>query len=399
MKNNWQTKKIVEVCDFYNGLWKGKSPPYIKVGVIRNTNFTKEGTLDCSDIAYLDVEEKQFLNRKLIYGDIILEKSGGGPKQPVGRAVIFKKQDGDFSFSNFTSAIRVKKSNGLDFNFLHYFLFFSYISGITEKMQSHSTGIRNLDSKLYKNIEIPFPPLLEQHRIVKILDEVFENVAKAKENAEKNLQNSKELFESYLQGVFSNEKWEDSNLGDVCDVEYGYTEKAKSKGGYRFVRITDTDDNGLLTQEKKMYINSFKEVGKYILNDGDLLMARTGASAGNVLLFEGDEKAVFASYLIRMKFKKEILSKLYWYFSKSKLYWDQVKQLSAGSAQPQFNGGALKQIVFKFPESIDEQKSIVTKLDALSAETKKLETIYKYKLTNLEELKKSVLKKAFAGEL
>ncbi|MBI5412116.1 restriction endonuclease subunit S [Candidatus Peregrinibacteria bacterium] len=101
-----------------------------------------------------------------------------------------------------------------------------------------------------------------------------------------------------------------------------------------------------------MYIDSFDEANKYILTDGDLLMARTGASAGNLLFFEGDEKAVFASYLIRMKFKKEILSKLYWYFSKSKLYWDQVRQLSAGSAQPQFNGGALKQIVFPFPKSI-----------------------------------------------
>ncbi|KKP77622.1 MAG: Restriction endonuclease S subunit-like protein, partial [Candidatus Moranbacteria bacterium GW2011_GWF2_35_39] len=82
MKTDWQTKKLSEVCDFYNGLWKGKNPPYIKVGVIRNTNFTREGNLDDSDIAYLEVEKKQFENRKLIYGDIILEKSGGGPKQP-----------------------------------------------------------------------------------------------------------------------------------------------------------------------------------------------------------------------------------------------------------------------------------------------------------------------------
>lgn len=127
-------------------------------------------------------------------------------------------------------------------------------------------------------------------------------------------------------------------------------------------------------------------------------MARTGASAGNLLLFEGDEKAVFASYLIRMKFKKEILSKLYWYFSKSKLYWDQVGQLSAGSAQPQFNGGALKQIILPFPKSLSEQKSIVKRLDALSGETKRLEGIYKQKLSDLEELKKSVLKSAFAGK-
>lgn len=238
-KTNWQTKKLGEVCDFYNGLWKGKKPPYIEVGVIRNTNFTKDGELDDADIAYLEVEKKQFENRKLTYGDIILEKSGGGPKQPVGRVVIFNKKEGDFSFSNFTSAIRVKKSSELDFNFLHRFLFFSYISGITEKMQSHSTGIRNLDSKLYKNIEIPLPPISEQKRIVKILDEFFADVAKAKENAEKNLQNAKEIFGSYLQSVFANlgKDWEEKRLGEVCDTGAGGTPLKAHKDYYENGKI------------------------------------------------------------------------------------------------------------------------------------------------------------------
>ncbi len=135
------------------------------------------------------------------------------------------------------------------------------------------------------------------------------------------------------------------------------------------------------------------------MGNGDLLMARTGASAGNVLFFESNEKAIFASYLIRMKFRKNLLSKLYWYFSKSKHYWDQVRQLSAGSAQPQFNGGAVKQILFRYPKSLTVQKTIVKKLDALAAETKNLENIYERKIADLEELKKSVLKRAFVGEL
>lgn len=84
-KAEWQTRKLVDVCEFSNGLWKGEKPPFVNVGVIRNTNFTKDGTLDDSDIAYLDVEAKQFEKRRLQLGDVILEKSGGGPKQPVGR--------------------------------------------------------------------------------------------------------------------------------------------------------------------------------------------------------------------------------------------------------------------------------------------------------------------------
>ena len=73
----WKKKKLSEFCEFSNGLWTGKKPPFQKVGVIRNTNFTKDCLLDDSDIVYLDVEQSQFQKRKLQYGDIILEKSGG----------------------------------------------------------------------------------------------------------------------------------------------------------------------------------------------------------------------------------------------------------------------------------------------------------------------------------
>ncbi|MCX8472609.1 MAG: restriction endonuclease subunit S, partial [Sediminibacterium sp.] len=121
---NWEIKKLGEVCVFSNGLWIGKKPPFQKVGVIRNTNFTKDCQLDESNIVFLDVEQSQFSKRKLKYGDIILEKSGGGPKQPVGRVVIFNKTEGDFSFSNFTSVIRIKEHKVVNFNFLHLYLFF-----------------------------------------------------------------------------------------------------------------------------------------------------------------------------------------------------------------------------------------------------------------------------------
>jgi restriction endonuclease S subunit len=174
--------------------------------------------LNDTDIVFLDVELSQFKKRKLKYGDIILEKSGGGPKQPVGRVVIFDKKEGDFSFSNFTSVIRVKHQSEVDFNFLHRYLVFEYVSGATEKMQSHSTGIRNLKFDEYKEIEIPLPPISEQQRIVSILDECFAAIDKAKANAEQNLKNAKELFESYLQGLFNNNNWETRTFNEVCEI-------------------------------------------------------------------------------------------------------------------------------------------------------------------------------------
>jgi len=191
MNNGWQTKTLEDACQFSNGLWKGEKPPFVNVGVIRNTNFTKEGALDDTDIAYLDVEAKKLEKRRLQFGDIILEKSGGGPKQAVGRVALFDKSDGNFSFSNFTAALRVLNNRELDFRFLHKFLYWTYLSGITEGMQSHSIGIRNLDGDAYKAIKISFPPLPEQQRIVGILDKAFAGIATAKASAEKNLHNAR----------------------------------------------------------------------------------------------------------------------------------------------------------------------------------------------------------------
>ena len=197
MKKEWEIKTLGEVCDVINGLWTGKTPPYINVGVIRNTNFTKDCKLNDDDIAYLDVEIKQYQKRKLQYGDLIIEKSGGGPKQPVGRAIIFNKQEGEFSFSNFTSALRINKEI-VDFRFVHKVLLYKYLNGETEKMQSHTIGIRNLDFKLYKEISIPIPPIKEQEEIVEKLDKGFELIDSLKETAKKNLDNAKELFQSVL---------------------------------------------------------------------------------------------------------------------------------------------------------------------------------------------------------
>ena len=167
MKTKWPTKKLAEVCEFQNGLWTGKKPPYKRVCVLRNTNFkNNDGSLNYDDVAEIEVEEKQLEKRLLQPNDIILERSGGGPTQPVGRVVFFDKA-GEYSFSNFTSRLRVFDTNELMPKFLHWFLMLQYISGKTENLQKQTTGIRNLIFAEYKEIEIPLPPLEEQKRIVK----------------------------------------------------------------------------------------------------------------------------------------------------------------------------------------------------------------------------------------
>lgn len=196
-------KKLDNLCDFISGLWTGKKPPYIKVGVIRNTNFHKSGNLDFSDIAELNVEVKQFSTRQLRFGDIILEKSGGGPKQPVGRVCVFEKKEGLFSLSNFTSAIRIKNPKELDYKYLNYYLKHLYITGETEKIQTNSTGIRNLQLGLYKEFLVPLPSLRIQQTIFAKLDAIFAEIDKATTAVETKVLELKSLKKSILKKAFN----------------------------------------------------------------------------------------------------------------------------------------------------------------------------------------------------
>lgn len=406
MKQDWDIKKLGDICEFGNGLWTGKKPPFINVGVIRNTNFTKEGKLDDSDIVYLDVEQSQFVKRMLKYGDLILEKSGGGPKQPVGRVVIFDKEVGNYSFSNFTSLIRIKNLNQIDFNYLHLYLFFSYISGVTETMQSHSTGIRNLKFDEYKQISVPIPPLPEQKRIVAILDESFASIAKAKANTEQNLNNARELFESYLQSVFASkgEGWEEKRVKELGITQTGTTPKTSEKENYGdfipFIKPADIDVTGIgdLRYDNEGLSEIGLKTGRTMAS-GSVLMVCIGATIGKVGYAE---RAVSCNQQINSLTSKPEYEPKFFYYAMSSTEFQEKVLLEGKGAQatlPIINKSKWENLTIRFPKTKSEQQLIVQKLDALSSETKRLESIYQQKLRDLEELKKSILQKAFNGEL
>lgn len=402
MKKGWKTKTLEEACQFSNGLWKGEKQPFVKVGVIRNTNFTKEGTLDDSDIAYLDVEAKKFEKRRLQFGDIILEKSGGGPKQPVGRVALFDKEEGDFSFSNFTAALRVIEPDDLDFRFLHKFLHWTYVSGVTEGMQSNSTGIRNLDGDAYKAIEITFPPLAEQQRIVGLLDEAFEGLATAKANAEKNLQNARALFESHLQSVFTQrgEGWVEKKLEEIGKTQTGSTPKTSDQSNYgefiSFVKPGDFNTDGTLDYDKDGLSESGAEDARIVPADS-VLMVCIGATIGKCGYCDQD---VTTNQQVNALTPSDGSSNRFIYYQMlTETFQRKVIHASGQATLPIINKSKWSALSVWLPPKVAEQKEIAAQFDALSTETQRLARIYEQKLAALEALKKSLLHQAFSGEL
>ena len=392
---------------FSNGLWKGEKPPFVRAGVIRNTNFTKEGTLDDSDIAYLDVEAKKLEKRSLQFGDVILEKSGGGPKQPVGRVILFDKTEGVFSFSNFTAALRVRDPKTLDFRFLHKFLHWTYVSGTTEGMQSHSTGIRNLDGNAYKAIKIKFPSLAEQQRIVTLLDEAFDCIATARANAEQNLQNARALFESQLQSVFlqRGDGWQETKdpLSSLCEliVDCEHKTAPTQEEGIPSIRTPNVGKGNLLLDgvyrvSEATYTEWTRRAEP---REGDLIFARE-APAGNVGVVPPNLRVCLGQRTVlirpnRAVFVPDFLALLLLCPAMQKTLLGH----SRGATVQHVNMKDIRALNVGAIPNLLVQTEIVEKFAAVRIATQRLESIYQRKLAALDALKKSLLHQAFSGEL
>ena len=407
MKKGWQSKTLERACQFTNGLWKGEKPPFMKVGVIRNTNFTKEGTLDDSDISYLDVEAKKLEKRRLHFGDIILEKSGGGPKQPVGRVALFDKKEGDYSFSNFTAVLRVLEPHNLDFRFLHKFLYWTYLSGVTEGMQSHSTGIRNLDGEAYKAIKIAFPPLPEQQRIVGIVDEAFEGIATAKANAKKNLQNARALFESHLQSIFtqSGKSWKEQRLGEVAEsISTGPFGTMLHKcdyvpDGIPIVNPMNILNSKIVPSSKMMVSEETRDrLSTYVLKAGDIVVARRGELGRCALISEREAGWLCGTGSFFIRLSDAMDGEFFVAFFGSAQFKEHLEASSVGTTMSSLNHGILKELSIPVPP-LAEQRRIIKRAHDLRSENQRFASLYERKLAALDELKKSLLHRAFNGEL
>jgi type I restriction enzyme S subunit len=199
-----------------------------------------------------------------------------------------------------------------------------------------------------------------QEEIVRILD-TFTTLT-AELTAE--LTARRKQYEYYRDSLLTRDtQIEVKKLGEIATFTYGFTDKAKDKGSARFIRITDINDDGVLNPNDAKYIDLSPENEKYRVKEGDLLMARTGATYGKTLYVPNDEPAIYASFLIKISLDNSmILNRYYWHFSKSSLYWNQANNLVSKGGQPQFNSNALCHIAIPLPP-LDVQERIVNVLD------------------------------------
>lgn len=292
----------------------------------------------------------------------------------------------------------IRSHSNLDRNFLFYFL----LSKQDEISGTEGAVFASINKNDIQQIQIAVPALSEQQRIVGILDEAFDSIATAKANAEKNLKNARALFESHLQAVFTQrgKRWVEKTLGDVCILRSGTTlpkEIEKPSGEIPYLKVADmniSDNlNGITCSSR--YVNKDDVNASNLLPVGTTIFPKRG---GAILTNKKRlTTCVICADLNIMGVtpKRGLLPEfLFNYFLRVDL-----REINNGSSIPQINNYSIEPLLIAFPESVIEQQAVVDKLASLSDETQRLESICRRKLAALDELKKSLLHKAFSGEL
>lgn len=201
------------------------------------------------------------------------------------------------------------------------------------------------------NLSFPLPPLAVQEEIVAEI-----------ESYQKIIDGARQVVENYKPTIMIDPTWESVELGSVASLKYGFTDTARETGDARFIRITDITPDGLLSENNPKYIDLNGENKDYLLNKGDIVVARTGATYGKTALFEKDYPAVFASFLIKVILPQDLIrNEYYWIFAQTEEYWKQARSLVSGGAQPQFNANAISRVKVPVP-SLGEQNRIVNQV-------------------------------------
>ena len=374
MKEGWEIKKLGEIVEVLD---KFRKP------------ITKKDRLE-GDFPYYGATGILSYVNSFIFSEKLILIGEDGAKWASGDNTSFIV-DGKYWVNNHAHVIKPFRNIVLD-EWIVYYLNFSdltpFITGMT---------VPKLNQEKMRSIEVPLPPLPEQERILAILDEAFAAIDKAKVNAEKNLKNAKELFESYLQGLFENkgDGWEEKSLGEIGKplmCKRILKHQTKPEGEIPFYKIGTFGKKPDAFISKELY-DEFRN--KYSFpKKGDILISASG-TIGRRVRYDGEPAFFQDSNIVWIDNDEKQVLNDYLYVFYEFCDW----QPSKGATISRLYNSNLTSIKVSFPKSKEEQKNLLIKIDALSSETKRLESIYQQKLNDLEELKKSILQKAFNGEL
>ncbi len=378
MKKDWEIKKLGDVCE----IARGGSPRPIKDYITMDEdgiNWIKIGDTDPSGKLIYTTSEKikpagLKKSRYVEAGDFLLSNS-----MSFGRPYILQTNgcihDGWLVLKNY------QKSLYLDF---FYYLLLSPNVQKQFEIEAKGSTVRNLNTEIVSNINVSYPPLEEQKRIVKILDEKFAQLETIKTNAQTNLQNAKDLFQSQLTRAFSNTTWEKKRLDEVCSRIFAGGDKPQ---------IVSKEISK--TCQIPIFANAITDDGLYgYTNEATVFDKCLTISARGTIGFTCIRNKPFVPIVrLLVLIPKDEIN-----ISYLKYGCDTLTITNTGSSIPQLTVPMIKDYKIPLPP-LSEQKHIVKELDTLSEKVCQLQEIYTKQIANCDELKQAYLQKAFEGEL
>ncbi|EHC3130879.1 restriction endonuclease subunit S [Campylobacter lari] len=412
LPQGWEVKKLEEIANIKGGkrLPKGENllDNNTKFAYIRVADFQDNGTINLQNIKFINENTYNVLKNYKIYDDNLYISIAG----TIGKSGIIPKE--------LNGAILTENAVKLEYiqnNISNKFMYFFTLSNIFKTQIQTSTKIvaqPKLAITRLKQIQIPLPPLKEQERIVGILDESFAKIDESIKILEQNLLNLDELMQSALQKAFNPLKdnakenyklpqgWEWKNLGEICFITDG-THKTPNyiEKGVPFLSVKNIS-KGFFDLSDVKYI-SLEEHNKLIKRAkpefGDILICRIGTLGKAIKISLDFEFSIFVS-LGLLKPKVKIISDYLVYFLNSYFIegWINNNKVGGGTHTAKLNLNILEKCPIALP-SLKEQEQIASYLDRLSLNIKDLKQNYQTQIKNLQELKKSLLDKAFKGNL
>ena len=379
---DWKVVRLGDICRLINGraynknelLDEGKYP------VLRVGNFFSNRSWYYSD---LELDKDKYCN----HGDLLYAWSASfGPRIWEGGKVIYHYH----IWKTEVDHTKVLKE------FLYHW--FDWDTEKIKKDQGAGTTMVHVTKGSMEARSLLLPSLPEQKRIVAILNEAFAGISQAIANTEKNLANARELFESYLNDVFTRkgEGWVESTLGGVCSFEGG-SQPPKADFSYElkegYIRLIQIRD--YKTDNHIVYIP--KNKARRFCSTDDVMIGRYGPPLFQIL------HGIHGAYnvaLMKAVPKEDLISKdyLYYFLKNGNILRYIINASNRAAGQIGLNKATLEPYPIAFP-NLPKQSDIVSQLEELHEKAKSLENIYQQKLKALSELKQSILQKAFTGDL
>lgn len=309
------------------------------------------------------------------------------------------------------------RNNHIDENYLMYCFQSKYFR---EFMLSNVSGVggslMRAQPKYVQTYPIPLPPLSEQQRIVERIEELFAKLDEAKERLQEVVDSfavrkaailhkafTGELTQQWrLENGVSDESWEEKTIGEICSsLKYGTSKKSSDDGEVVVLRMGNLQ-NGEIDWSNLAYTSDEEDIKKYLLKSGDVLFNRTNSPelVGKTSIYRGEMPAIYAGYLIKLDYEKNIVvgDYLNYYLnsSKAKEYYMQVK--TDGVSQSNINAKKIGEFEIPLP-TLSEQHEIVRLIDDLLARERAAQQAAEQALASIDLMKKSILARAFRGEL